>query len=555
MEKRRILIVEDRDLQRQVLHEELERRGFGVWSAKDVATARKYGRELGESLDVAVLDMRLEDPAALGITGADIGIEIRKEQKGWPSEFLVISAYPDVDYYQHALRLGAAAYLHKPQEPEEVFRQIRALALRRAVAQEAPEDSMKVRRIAEASNSRVEAVSRYCRDILSEYMEATLGPPFILLLSDSSGTRSCGGPLDDSGAAQASFLHTVAGIAFGNASAAEPFTVAPGRFPEPSSAEEESLLDQLDGAAIVSLAETRDFRLSLGILHEDLDSNPLAENASLLAARVVHYAQTTVATQLLGVATIWAELNARRRAMLAATSRFCLYVGQEQVTILDLARANRDVNEDAPAVVQLQDLGEDLYNAGNRLADLYEQAFIGTPGTLAKTRSVQARALVKRVWKDLAKPAGLEPKLLDLRGDCTIQGDMESLYFAIYRILEWLVERLQNSPGPRKPIQVECAQGSDCTQVSFAEDTSRRLPGELREQLFLPFSEASRYTPRPGEPMKELGHFFPLYLAKTFVELESGGHFEDRSEEIEGQVGHCFVMSFGETAGRDAVAP
>src|ERR1043165_5741503 len=111
MQKKTVVIVEDNESQRLALHTALERRGFRVKSAATVAEARKVIEELGEEIDVMVLDMRLEDPAEPDTTGADIGIALQDEHPTWLPEFLIHSAYALVNYYKLALRLGAAAYL------------------------------------------------------------------------------------------------------------------------------------------------------------------------------------------------------------------------------------------------------------------------------------------------------------------------------------------------------------------------------------------------------------------------------------------------------------
>jgi ActR/RegA family two-component response regulator len=97
MAKKKVMIIEDSAPQRLSLHEALEMRGFEVYSAGCVADARELAKKHWEELDVAVLDMRLEDPEEPYTTGADIGIEYRSKGSSFPPESLIYSAFAEID--------------------------------------------------------------------------------------------------------------------------------------------------------------------------------------------------------------------------------------------------------------------------------------------------------------------------------------------------------------------------------------------------------------------------------------------------------------------------
>ena len=74
----RILIIDDNKLLCNSLRARLERRGFSVVIANDVATARRVIQNQTK-LEVVILDVRLEDPHHPTLTGLDFTYSIT----GW----------------------------------------------------------------------------------------------------------------------------------------------------------------------------------------------------------------------------------------------------------------------------------------------------------------------------------------------------------------------------------------------------------------------------------------------------------------------------------------
>jgi DNA-binding NarL/FixJ family response regulator len=201
MNNKTVLIIEDKEAQRLALKESLELREFSVEEAGDVATARDLISKLGKKIDVMVLDLQLEDPDYPEVTGAHLGIEAMKAMKklhAQSPEFLINTAYSEVIYYELALELGVAAYLHKNTSQNRIIQHIRGLALRRALSVENPEMAGKIRSIAESSRNQLEAVKQFCSEILIPEFKSCMGTPFILLLRDKERQKnlSCGGSAD-----------------------------------------------------------------------------------------------------------------------------------------------------------------------------------------------------------------------------------------------------------------------------------------------------------------------------------------------------------------------
>src|SRR6185295_7821106 len=194
MAKKSVLFVEDEDLQRRSIHRQLDWSGFDVESAGDAAGARRAVEARAEPFDVVVLDMRLDKDDRLDkgdVTGADLGLEFRQRKawRSWPAEFLINSAYSEEAYYKQALKLGAAAYLHKRNDLTDVVDHVRVLALRRALSVDRPGIVERIRSIALTSLSGDEAIDRFCSEVVCAELREALPLDHLVLLTKPGRTR------------------------------------------------------------------------------------------------------------------------------------------------------------------------------------------------------------------------------------------------------------------------------------------------------------------------------------------------------------------------------
>ena len=125
----RVLIVEDDAQVRSLLSELLEGEGYDVLP---VETGEEGLRTLQrEPIDVVLLDLNLP-----GMHGINVLTAAPNTQTD--AEFILMTAYAEVETAVEAIKLGAFDYLRKPLEPEELLlviaRAIERRALRREVA-------------------------------------------------------------------------------------------------------------------------------------------------------------------------------------------------------------------------------------------------------------------------------------------------------------------------------------------------------------------------------------------------------------------------------------
>lgn len=543
--KKTVLILEDREKERQILEEILADRGFAVVSAGSAERAREILARIPDLPDVFLLDMVLEGATL----GAEFGLEVRAGSHGNLPEFLIHSAYDEPKYTQLAFRLGARAFLRKPEtSSREIVRHIRVLALMKALRPEHPKRLSKIEEIAERSQSKEEALASFCRDVLCPELDATLGAPYILLASQSgSATQRFG---SDLGLPEISPAYDLVQDLVHKA----PWVVDPERAPKPRQPEDQEaaweLFSRLKGTAFIPLGavdDRNDLRLALGIVQEDRDKR-LVEDALELAKLLGHFVSPAVMGFLLSLTHKFHEIHARQRAVLEATAKICLYVGQEQISLFEKALESEVLSHDdlSSDLGKLLVLGENLRQAGELLAAVVSPARDSTEGGISSLPQV-----VTRAWRELTdERPHLDGDLLHLQGECTAAGAPGNLQIAVARLLGWMAKRLTEYPGGEaKPaISVRCSEEAEPRIV--IEDNSRRLPRGLRDKLFAPFSTSRLEDP---ENQQGRGEILGPYLAKALVEVGYQGHLEDRTDEIPGDIGHRFVLRLRRPSNDDAV--
>lgn len=530
----KVLIIEDQELQRTSLHQFLERLNFEVHSAGKVAEGRELLEHHGDDADVIVFDMLLEDPEYPGVLGVDLGFELRQRLRHDGPEFLIFSAYAELEYCQKALRLGAASYLRKPQKIRDMVHHIRALVLRRRLAAELSAEPSRIERIAEISHSKKASQLRWCREVFEPHLRAALDDDYFLLFSDSEGTVTPGGSREDLEGVSPQLLESVASLAFGNSNMDKPFILEEALLSQLLQQEEMTRAPELEDVALTTLAETRDFKLLLGIFPRSEDKQR-CRRASIVA----RYCRTVVTNNLMEVAARWTALQSHRKALLAATSRFCLRIGERQGAILRATEEHGAIH--CGALSKFKELEDELYKAGSLFADLYEEE---TGDSTTPEGVVHLHSVVRTVWLSLAKESGLQTDLLDIeQGDLTVEGDSENLRFVVFTILQWLLTRLRKTKDRSHPIRVRFEKIADTPCLAF-EDSSRRMPTALRHQLFLPFSEVKSFQNLPEGVGSKYGKLFNLFTAKTLMEIRNHGYIEDQTDQLVGDTGHRFVLGF-----------
>lgn len=113
--KRRILVVEDGDTEREALARMLRVEQF------DVVTARNPGEALtkvNDPIDLVISDLRMGSQSGIDL------LRLWREQQPY-TPFIMITAYGEVGSAVTAMKLGADDFLTKPVNPGQLLSQIR----------------------------------------------------------------------------------------------------------------------------------------------------------------------------------------------------------------------------------------------------------------------------------------------------------------------------------------------------------------------------------------------------------------------------------------------
>jgi DNA-binding NarL/FixJ family response regulator len=544
-----VLVVENEAAVRSPLVKALEFRGFHARGASNVTETRMLVDKLGPQIDVAVLDMRLEDQNYPNLTGANLGQEVRMAHPSLPPEFLIFSGYTETGFYDQAMQLGTAAYLVKANvSQEDLIRHIRSLALRRALNAERKEIGAKVEQIAEKEYSRTAAIKSLCSQVIGPELKMCLGAPSVFLLSTDSGTQNCGGN-GDLPSGSNPIYNAIQDLTFGALNNDGPFIFSQQeRLMETVDPRFKSIFQKLEGSCFLPIRWGRDMRLSVGILQEE-EAGPtsLSEEPRKLADILNSYLRAPIHELLSYLERMEGAIEkTKRKTLLEHTSRFCIYVGQTQLDVLNEAVANKEIEPGKKYFKKLKKLALDLQATGNEFSRLSPRSTEASSEAInpVSVSSVVQRAIEEIKGQFLFEKLELIEKNREESFELAIEQD--DLFVAVLRMLQWLAQREEKTPvevaTPR--IEIVYVRSNERLEIHFT-DQSRRLGAQLRQKMFDPFTQ----TTAPLELMKDEGEdlpglYLPLYLAKMIIEKKNNGTLEDRSDELENAHGHLFVMSF-----------
>ncbi|MCX5804827.1 MAG: sigma-54 dependent transcriptional regulator [Proteobacteria bacterium] len=127
MDRANILIVEDEDTQRSLLGGFLTKEGYSVKEAGDGKTAIERFKE--EVLDIALLDYKLPDTDGLSLLKEfkEINPEV---------EIIMITAFGSIENAVNALKAGAAEYLTKPIDLDDLIFKLKKIEEKRHLVRE-----------------------------------------------------------------------------------------------------------------------------------------------------------------------------------------------------------------------------------------------------------------------------------------------------------------------------------------------------------------------------------------------------------------------------------
>ena len=119
--QRSVLIVDDERNLLVLLDSVLSKEGFQVRTANNALDALEFFDHGDERFNIAILDIKM-----FPVGGVALLAEIKKRSPS--TQVVMITAYPTADTRNECLRIGAADYLTKPLDIQELTTVVRKLA-------------------------------------------------------------------------------------------------------------------------------------------------------------------------------------------------------------------------------------------------------------------------------------------------------------------------------------------------------------------------------------------------------------------------------------------
>lgn len=178
---KRILLVEDETVFAKAVKKHLERSSYTVDLAGDLKSAREHYKN--NQPDLVILDMRLPDGS-----GLDFLTEIKAAQAS--SSVLVMSAYGELEDAVSAMKLGAADYLKKPIDLEELLINVEKVLDKNELTQKLTNSAKREQHATEAVDflgkcKQIKSVRDQVERISKLSQSEEVIPPTVLILGET----------------------------------------------------------------------------------------------------------------------------------------------------------------------------------------------------------------------------------------------------------------------------------------------------------------------------------------------------------------------------------
>lgn len=506
MRKTIVLIVEDLKDTGEMLKAALERRGFEAYHVLGRQEAQDIMNQLPE-IDVAVLDMKLGD----GVTGIDVGMDLRAHYGSNSPEFVVYSAYDKVQYYQGSIDLGAAIYLQKAGgDYKQVVTHVRVLSIVRAI-----QGNMRTMSdIARSSKSAEDAIYRVFEKILEPQISATLGAPFMLLASRGDEHRRIGTAPEK----HTVYEHLQKMVRETKMSGFVHITdlIKSDILTPDHQTETKALLDNSESFVLLPLYRSDNIRVVL-VIGDNYAPGSIQEKAFPLAEALHQHLRDKVLEGLIATTQHLTIDELKKRKQLESVARVCFMIGQ-------MYKDAEGETQEQGRLEMMKHLTDDLQVMSQQLTQILEEQ--------ASLQTVEMRGLIDKIWQKLVPEH--QQGLLHLPDFCEVKGNKASLVQAIRQILVWMLGRYEKCPTDNREIHVQAMESNGYCVITL-RDHSKRMRKRLRRDLFMPFpSTASAGTSVEGR----LG----LFVAHMLIEISNLGYLEDVTDNLDSDLGHCFEI-------------
>ncbi|MFC1890394.1 response regulator [Thermodesulfobacteriota bacterium] len=562
MEKK-LLILEDSDAQRASLHDVFERRNYNVKSAKNVKEARAAAQEFNYDFDVGILDMRLEDPQHPNMTGADVGIEILKTLRSRKThfipdpEFIIYSAYPQMDYYNLAFRLNAATYLEKSStKVTDLIRHVQILSLRRALKIYQEQVLREIEETGIGIASERDEIYNFCQHTLLPELHETLGPKVLVLLG-YYGELKIFSDVPELTAGPSAAFQIIQIVSHGRANTSEPLEFDYSSLNSTGYLDTDfqslgmsdrdkvkNTLQELDKAYFIPVRIDQHLYVTIGLLKQE--SNGTDRNNKALSKIFYLYMTPSIINSL---ARTWFTLSAvqeKQRNVLSAVLTCCFHLGQEIDDTLSASEKTGELPLESCIRREMVRLTTSLRYTEQILSALLSGTQEDEKWRLKK-KLIGLEKLAKDVVKDmnLTHSEDLDTFVKIEEGSCVAFIYEDEIAVLIAKLLDLFLQRTADSEPEGPSIRVIPEETEYGPSLIFC-DNSRVIPKPLRERMFSDFTDFSRtsknFLPKRSEG-EQTTSILPFFLVKIIAELRNDAKIEDHTNDEE-KYGNKFIIRF-----------
>lgn len=528
-----IFIQEDYETQRLAYEHSLLRRGFRVCAAGTVDEGIMLARELAGQVDVAVLDMKMDnDAVARGRTGVDVGRTLIEDRRSPAPQFLFYTAYDETSYYAAAVELGAAAYLRKSgADNMDLMRHVRTLAVASLLSSPRHAASWPEVTIANLKTSLIDALIYTCSEFLGPTLERWLGVECCLFVRHQkqyipvSAGLTATGEAHDYLVLDSLIQSSPTGCYISN----DDVHNLSGRSPVGR------LFDQVSTFTAIEIATVGELKVLAAFGRNPASPRPeiISSRAEYIGPLALRYIRPAVEARLSALRDLIALKTQQleiSRTQLRGIAGVADTTAQRLSDTLSLVEGQPThaayVQEQWRLVAELRELSatlattfrDDAHDAGGKRCEMSE--VITDVLSEGEKRGFLLRDLFRVSWS--------------LPGAPVLLGRSQ-LYRVLRSLFTWLCNRALETPLPR-PIGMS-ALLQVVAGVTFViltlEDQSPTLPPESLESLFQPYAHPVSYPLRDGTVERGV---LDLFLAHFLVQ-HAGGHLHV-TPRGEPQTGH-----------------
>lgn len=492
-----IWIVEDKPEIGETLTENLRDRKLSARYFKSPEAIFEHIKTNPPAPMVVVLDMNLEHKT---MTGLDVGQRLKDTYHATPPQVIIYSAYDEAHYLKGGFKIQADCYLVKAEvSAREVITYIRALVIRWALKQNWHQRLRYLRTLVWTSEDLNNFIHEEMDHFIKPYAESVLGTDFFFHLRTPETSLGYGFErIPNQSSAWKNVCSRLEETGILKLEAGDPLLEA---FETP-------FKDSLANSVFIPLYKHEDVFLVLGLKEI---GNPVGEDPLRLAQVIGETFKAGTLTHIFREVQQTLQHEHSRKELVELTQNLCINLSEQYRDAYENS-VNTGKLEEHTSENPVKTLGEDLLHMGKLCRELTNHK--------PTYRRLALEELIQVIWDQL--PNSPEESF-SLEGSQVLCVDPVTFRMGIRQIMRWMVKRMDHESDETPQIKVKLEAGKEDDVFITLEDNSRRLPLDIRKQLFSPFGLHHSSARLRGS--------LDLFMAKMALEARGLGRLMDHTDQ------------------------